>query len=173
VKEYYLLLQIDDTKTLEDITSSFRKLAKLYHPDINHSPEATDKLRRIIEAYDWMKKNHIQRKPKEKSKPKSHDNMFHWTFQNESRQHKRDTYNSKPYTDVFRWLTYPHLTHTIRISQNIINANDVKVHCMYNLDEFSFFVPMGTKLPTLATLHTALGDMKVTIEHDATIRWHG
>ena len=168
MKEYYLLLDITETCTLEDITTSFRKLAKQYHPDINHSPDANEKLRKVIEAYDWMKKHHVQRKAiKPKPERKPHDNMFNWTY--------HDSYKvqlDKKLTDIFRWITpHPSLSYSIKISQNIINENDIKVHCMYDLEEFAFIVPKGTKLPCKANLNTEFGAMTMMIYNDPTVFW--
>ena len=36
------------------IKKAYRKLAKQYHPDVNHSPDAADRFREITEAYDTL-----------------------------------------------------------------------------------------------------------------------
>nr|WP_072514471.1 DnaJ domain-containing protein [Ndongobacter massiliensis] len=40
---------------------AYRKLAKKYHPDINKSPEATQKFQEINEAYEFLSEENIQR----------------------------------------------------------------------------------------------------------------
>lgn len=54
-KDYYDVLGLDPSATEEEVKLAYRKLAKLYHPDINatggtHEPNA-DKFREVAEAY--------------------------------------------------------------------------------------------------------------------------
>ena len=53
-KDYYALLRVDPGATAAQIKSAYRKLAKKYHPDVNHSPDAAEKFREITEAYDTL-----------------------------------------------------------------------------------------------------------------------
>lgn len=57
---YYSELNVDSFSSLEDIKLSYRQLAKKYHPDINMSGK--DKFLKIQTAYEWLEKNHIQKK---------------------------------------------------------------------------------------------------------------
>lgn len=55
IKDYYEVLGLDQSATEEEIKNAYRKLAKLYHPDINatggvHEPNA-EKFRNVAEAY--------------------------------------------------------------------------------------------------------------------------
>ena len=59
--DYYLILEVDEYSTSDEIAASFKRLVKLYHPDINKEPDATEKMREVIEAYQWLKDNHVQR----------------------------------------------------------------------------------------------------------------
>lgn len=54
-RDYYEVLGVSKTATKEEIQSAYRKLAKQYHPDINHSPDAPKKFEEIQEAYDVLK----------------------------------------------------------------------------------------------------------------------
>jgi len=54
-KDYYDILGIDPSASEEEIKNAYRRLAKLYHPDINatgdrHEPNA-EKFREVAEAY--------------------------------------------------------------------------------------------------------------------------
>lgn len=43
------------------IKLNYRKLAKQYHPDINKSPDATEKFQKINDAYEFLSKENIDR----------------------------------------------------------------------------------------------------------------
>ncbi|NDV20609.1 DnaJ domain-containing protein [Pseudodesulfovibrio sp. JC047] len=45
------ILQLDANASLDDIKTSFRKLAFKYHPDLNSSPNASEQFQKINEAY--------------------------------------------------------------------------------------------------------------------------
>jgi len=49
-KDYYNILGIPRTATERDIKKAFRKLAVIYHPDKNKSPDAETKFRDIAEG---------------------------------------------------------------------------------------------------------------------------
>ena len=50
-RDYYEILGIDKKAPIDDIKSSYRKLAMTYHPDRNKSPDAEEKFKEISEAY--------------------------------------------------------------------------------------------------------------------------
>ena len=52
--DYYALLGVTPDATMAQIKSAYRKLAKQYHPDVNHSPDAAERFREITEAYDTL-----------------------------------------------------------------------------------------------------------------------
>ncbi|MDW8237650.1 MAG: DnaJ C-terminal domain-containing protein [Aquificaceae bacterium] len=51
MKDYYSILGVSKDATILEIKSAYRRLAKLYHPDINKDPESSQKFRDINEAY--------------------------------------------------------------------------------------------------------------------------
>lgn len=59
----YEVLEIDKTTTDEEVKKAYRKMAMKYHPDkVRHLGEeiqnsANDKLAKLNEAYDWVKKS--------------------------------------------------------------------------------------------------------------------
>jgi DnaJ-class molecular chaperone len=54
-ENYYNILDIPETASLDEIKKSYRKLSMLYHPDKNkNNPEATSKFQKISEAYETL-----------------------------------------------------------------------------------------------------------------------
>lgn len=58
ISEYYEILGLPLNSSIEDIKKAYRKKARLYHPDINHSPDAKDKFIKVTEAYDFLMASH-------------------------------------------------------------------------------------------------------------------
>lgn len=50
-KDYYKDLGVSEDATDEQIDKAYRKMARKYHPDLNHSPGAADKFAAANEAY--------------------------------------------------------------------------------------------------------------------------
>jgi hypothetical protein len=57
-KDYYNILGISANSTVDEIKKAYRKKARLFHPDINPSPDAKDLFIQITEAYDFLLINH-------------------------------------------------------------------------------------------------------------------
>ncbi|MDD4735265.1 MAG: DnaJ C-terminal domain-containing protein [Kiritimatiellae bacterium] len=51
-KDYYAILGIDKNAGEKDIKKAYRKLARKFHPDINHDAGAEQKFKEATEAYD-------------------------------------------------------------------------------------------------------------------------
>jgi hypothetical protein len=54
LKEYYDELDLPFNSSNEDIKKAYRKKARLYHPDLNPSPDASEMFIRITEAYEFL-----------------------------------------------------------------------------------------------------------------------
>lgn len=50
-RDYYEILGVDKKASVDDIKSTYRKLAMQYHPDKNKSPDAEEKFKEMSEAY--------------------------------------------------------------------------------------------------------------------------
>lgn len=53
--DYYKILQVDPSAEPDIIEAAYKKLSKLYHPDINKDPGAEEKYKEITEAYFVLK----------------------------------------------------------------------------------------------------------------------
>lgn len=54
MKNYYEILQLNKNASANDIKKSYRKLALLYHPDINPTQDANNLFLEIAEAYNVL-----------------------------------------------------------------------------------------------------------------------
>lgn len=53
-RDYYEVLGVSKNASKDEIKSAYRKLAKKYHPDINHDADAPKKFEEVQEAYDIL-----------------------------------------------------------------------------------------------------------------------
>ena len=49
--DYYAVMGLNAKSTQDEIKKRYRELARRYHPDVNHSPDAAQKIKAINEAY--------------------------------------------------------------------------------------------------------------------------
>lgn len=118
----YDILEVTRYSTMEEIRSSYRKMAKIYHPDINAS--GTEKFREINDAYGWLMRNHRQLV---NVNSVGLDVYYRILDAKDSPFHKVD----------FPFAEFP---------------TDSKVYFMLGGGEFKIFIPAKTKLPTRATV---------------------
>lgn len=55
--DYFKILDLHTDASLTDIKKAYRIKARMYHPDLNHSPEARDKFVQVTEAYEFLTAN--------------------------------------------------------------------------------------------------------------------
>jgi len=54
-KDYYEAMGVDRNATPQEIKQAYRKLARLYHPDISKDPKGSEKFQEVGEAYAVLK----------------------------------------------------------------------------------------------------------------------
>src|SRR4030042_5146704 len=54
-EDYYEILQVSPSAESEVIEAAYKKLAQKYHPDVNRSPMAADKMKKINIAHDVLR----------------------------------------------------------------------------------------------------------------------
>ena len=60
-KNYYSILGVTPDSDNDEVKSSYRRLARQYHPDVNKTPESANKFKDILEAYETLS-NETKRK---------------------------------------------------------------------------------------------------------------
>ena len=53
-RDFYEILGVPQDASQEEIQRAYRKLARSYHPDVNHDPAAEDRFKDISEAYNVL-----------------------------------------------------------------------------------------------------------------------
>ncbi|HEX9754126.1 MAG TPA: DnaJ domain-containing protein, partial [Gemmatimonadales bacterium] len=55
MRDYYEILGLSRTASVEEIKRSYRKLAMQYHPDQNREPDAEARFKELSEAYEVLR----------------------------------------------------------------------------------------------------------------------
>ncbi len=93
-RDYYEILGVSKTASLDEIKSAYRKLALKWHPDKNKSPEAEEKFKEINEAYEVLS---------DKEKRAKYDRFGHAAFDPSAGfgGFSSRTYRSGPFTYTY------------------------------------------------------------------------
>ena len=86
--DYYEILGLPVNSTIEEIKKAYRIKARLYHPDINPSPDAKDLFIKATEAYEFLLANHDKIKTDDQAYSRAMEN---WRKYRQYRSHYRAT----------------------------------------------------------------------------------
>jgi hypothetical protein len=86
LNDYYSILDLPIDSSVEEIKKAYRKKAHLYHPDINHSPDAISRFISITEAYEFLLANHDKIKTDQQAYEKA---MEDWRKYRQDRSRRR------------------------------------------------------------------------------------
>ncbi len=90
---YYQTLGITHRATLTEIKAAYRKMARLYHPDVSKDPEAEDKFVEINEAYEYLinrRTGKVYSEPQKKYQPPPQPVKTHEEWIREQQQEARE-----------------------------------------------------------------------------------
>jgi hypothetical protein len=88
ITDYYEILGIPQNSSTDEIKKAYRKMARIYHPDINPAPDAKDYFILITEAYEFLIANHDKIKSNEQA---YNEAMEDWRKYRQNRSRKRAT----------------------------------------------------------------------------------
>ena len=105
LSEYYRLLDLSEDSSVDDIKRAYRLKARLFHPDINHSPDAKENFIAVTEAYDFLISYHDKIKANEEA---YHAAMDEWrryrqnTARRRAQHYARRSYSSFKGSKLYR-----------------------------------------------------------------------
>ena len=97
--DYYEILGIPVASSVEEIKKAYSKKARLYHPDINPSPEAKDLFITATEAYEFLIANHEKIKNDDQAYNQA---MEDWRKYRRDRSRKRATVYARTSYSTFK-----------------------------------------------------------------------
>jgi hypothetical protein len=99
LNDYYEILGLPVNSSVDEIKQAYRKKARLYHPDINPSPDAKDLFINITEAYEFLISNHDKIITDDQA---YYQAMEDWRKYRQNRSRKRATAYSRSSYGTFR-----------------------------------------------------------------------
>lgn len=93
MQNYYHILGVTPNATLDQIKKAYRRKAKIFHPDINKSPDANEQFILVNEAYEYLLNttgNHTNRLKRTKEQAQKRANyQQQWEQQEKEKTRKR------------------------------------------------------------------------------------
>lgn len=118
ISEYYEILGLPPGSGPDEIKKAYRKKARLYHPDINHDPSASDIFIKTTEAYDFLIANYGKELTGDREYEKV---MEEWRKYRQERSRQRAQYYARSSYIKFRNSKYYKSTKILNASSIIFN----------------------------------------------------
>lgn len=97
---YYRILGIPEDANLEDIKKAYRTKAKMYHPDLNKSPDSHAKFIEINEAYEFL--INLKNQPQYYSREAMEQKYREWVVNERKKARARAAYQAKKRFEQFK-----------------------------------------------------------------------
>jgi len=97
--DYYEILGIPVTSSVDEIKKAYRTKARLYHPDVNSASDAKDLFINITEAYEFLIANHNKIKANEEAYNQA---MEDWRKYRQDRSRRRATAYARASYSTFK-----------------------------------------------------------------------
>jgi hypothetical protein len=147
---YYRILGIPSDSTLDEIKTAYRKKARLYHPDINNSPDSADRFIEATEAYDFLVAHYGQ----PFSDPDYDKIIEDWRKYRQERSRQRAHYYARNSYTKFRNSKYYKSTRILNNSAIIFNFAISVLVFFYTIAGFIYRIknplPGETKPPVFS-----------------------
>lgn len=131
MRNYYTILEVSSTASLSEIKQAFRRLSKLYHPDMNQgSTRYQDRLSEVIKAYEVLG-NETQRKSYDLTlfQSRSYGSQTTQTTQRaQTAQASYTDYNQPLIVDFSCSQTYFFIGDILEISWECKNADRIRLY---------------------------------------------
>lgn len=142
LSEYYEILGLTAGCTVDEIKTAYRKKARMYHPDINHSPDAKDHFIRATEAYDFLIVNHDRNLIDDEDYIRV---MDEWRKYRQERSHQRAQYYARKSFSNFRNSKYYRTTRILNGSVIIFNFAVAVMVLIYTI--LGYIIRLKNPLP--------------------------
>lgn len=93
-RDYYEVLGVDKSASVEDVKKAYRKLAMKYHPDVNKEAGAEEKFKELSEAYAVLS---------DEQKRSQYDQFGHAGMRGYT---DADIFNNTNFNDIFRGMSF-------------------------------------------------------------------
>lgn len=130
ISDYFKVLEIPENSTMEEIKKAYRKKARQYHPDVNHSPDAIEKFIIVTEAYDFLITNYEKLLSDEQEFIRV---MEEWRKYRQDRTRQRAQYYAGKSYSNFRNSKFYKSTRILNASSLIFNFVIAVMVCIYTV----------------------------------------